>query len=213
MAVSRAILDLVQPAVTGLAGRLFVLTEGRRGARSAKPNIFTFYETALVHALYETMLMSPKLDAWDIRIEEKENGKWIDLWLRRHDGGRPIRIEAGDLPQGVAGKANSDARKLRLLDKGTPAESNWILCFVRDLQKEIDANKRKNIQRVRQRKRRLLTDGKALLQQRIKKSLVRVNGLDPGLLRFEPKLIRVFTIYRPGAKNDVFGVALLRVRP
>ncbi len=191
--------------------RLYVLTEGRQGKAKAKPNVLTFYETGIVHALYETMLMSPALDSWQIRVEEKQHGKWVDLWLRHVKGGDPVRIEAGDLFRGKPDKANSDAQKLKNLHQGSKARSSWFLALVRDLRAEIDENRKKN-DSLGAKKRRFPLDPRRVLIARIKKSMNRKGGLDPQLVDFDERLVRVFSIYRPGAKADVFGTILFKVK-
>ncbi len=207
------IVNLVQPAVVGLAMRLYVLTEGRKGKANAKPNVLTFYETGIVHSLYETMLMSPVLDNWQIRVEEKQHGKWVDLWLRDVKGGDPVRIEAGDLFRGKPDKANSDAEKLKELHKSSKSRSSWFLALVRDLQVEIEENRKKNDRlRAKKRKRKLPLDSKRVLVARIKKSMNRKGGLDSQLIEFDERLVRVFSIYRPGSKGDVFGAILFKVK-
>jgi hypothetical protein len=207
------IVNLVLPAVVGLAMRLYVLTEGRKGKAKAKPNVLTFYETGIVHALFETMLMSPALDSWQIRVEEKQHGKWVDLWLRDVNGGDPVRIEAGDLFRGKPDKANSDAQKLKDLHQKSNARSSWFLALARDLQVEIEENRKKNDRlRGKKRKRKLPLDPKRVLIARIEKSMARKGGLDPQLVEFDKRLVRVFSIYRPGSKADVFGAILFKVK-
>jgi hypothetical protein len=207
------IINLVQPAVVGLAMRLFVLTEGRKGKAKAKPNVLTFYETGIVHSLFETMLMSPALDNWQIRVEEKQHGKWVDLWLRDVNGGDPVRIEAGDLYRGKPDKVNSDAQKLKDLNVKSKARSSWFLALVRDLQVEIEENRTKKQKRsANDKTRKLPLDSKRVLVARIKKSTARNGGIDPGLVEFDERLVRVFSIYRPGAKGDLFGVILFKVK-
>ena len=185
-------------------------------ATLTKPNIFTFYETGIVHSLYETMLMCPELDGWDIRVEEKQptgtTSNWVDLWLRDVKGGDPVRIEAGDLLRGKPDKANSDARKLKDLHQSAKSRSSWFLAFVRDLEEEIEENRRKNKRRTELGRRKLPLDSKRVLVARIKKSMKRKGGLNTELLEFDERLVRVFPIYRPGAKSDVFGVILFKIR-
>ena len=67
--IPETIFSLVQPAVQALAARLFVLTSGRKGSTKYRPTVNTFYETGIVTALYEHLLMSPILQHLEIRHE------------------------------------------------------------------------------------------------------------------------------------------------
>jgi len=103
--IPTTLLSLVQPAVQSLAGRLFVLTTGRAGSRHFKPSVVSFYETGLVTALYEQLLMTPLLQHMDIRHEMPYHGtagapKQVDLWLRHLNGAHPHLVEAGDFSVG-----------------------------------------------------------------------------------------------------------------
>ena len=133
------------------------------------------------------MLMSPVLAHLDIRHEMdfKPNAgpgapKQVDLWLRPHNGGAPLMIEAGDF--GV-GKVHRDLLKLKLLNA---TGTNWFLAFFR---KEPESS-----------------DPLGELQR----SFNRANGLDNAKVKLEPALVRTFEVYRPGASPDKFGAALLR---
>jgi len=130
--IPRTIFRLVEPAVWGLAARLLILTTDRKGSAKAKPTVATFYETGIVTFLYEAMLMSAVLRNYDIRHEEpyrisgaKGAPKQVDLWLRPHNGGLPILIEAGDFSPG---KVKRDLAKITQLN---PKGTNWFLAFFR----------------------------------------------------------------------------------
>lgn len=152
-----------------------------------QPTVATFYETGIVTALYEALLMSPVLAHLEIRHEMpfkagvgKGAPKQVDLWLRPHNGGRPIMVEAGDF--GV-GKVHKDLAKLKTLN---PKGTNWFLAFFR--QSPIAANP----------------------LDELKKSFKRKNGLDDKKVKMENVLVRSFDVYRPATTPDKFGVALLR---
>jgi hypothetical protein len=185
--VPRTIFALVEPAVWSLAARLLILTTDRKGSAKAKPSVATFYETGIVTSLYEAMLMSAVLSNYDIRHEEpykknKSKGapKQVDLWLRPHNGGIPILIEAGDFSPG---KVHADLAKIRKLN---PNGTNWFLAFFR--KSPISADPLKELQR----------------------SFKRKNGLDSKSVKLEKVLVRSFDVFRPNGTPDKFGVALLR---
>lgn len=130
--IPRTIFALVEPAVWSLAARLLILTTDRQGSKKHQPTVATFYETGIVTALYEALLMSPELAHLEIRHEMgfkttvgKGAPKQVDLWLRPHNGGHPIMIEAGDF--GV-GKVHRDLAKLKTLNSNG---TNWFLAFFR----------------------------------------------------------------------------------
>lgn len=185
--IPKNIFNLVEPAVWSLAARLLILTTGRPGSRRHQPTVETFYETGLVTALYEALLMSPVLAHLQIRHEmafkdNKEVGapKQVDLWLRPRNGGNPIMIEAGDY--GV-GKVHRDLAKLKKLN---PKGNNWFLAFFRNASIATDPLKE------------------------LKASFDRKNGLDSKRVFMDQALVRAFDVYRPGCSPDKFGVALLR---
>lgn len=185
--IPRTIFALVEPAVWSLAARLLILTTDRPGSKKHQPTVSTFYETGLVTALYEALLMSPMLAHLEIRHEmsfEKLQGrgapKRVDLWLRPHNGGRAIMIEVGDF--GVK-KVHSDLAKLKVLN---PKGTIWFLAFFR---KEPAA---------------------ANPYCELKKSFDRGNGLDTAKVIMSKPLVRSFDVYRPNSKPDKFGAALLR---
>jgi hypothetical protein len=185
--IPKTIFALVEPAVWSLAARLLILTTDRRGSARAKPTVATFYETGIVTSLYEAMLMSAVLANYDIRHEEpyklttgKGAPKQIDLWLRPHNGGKPIMIEAGDF---VPGKVHRDLAKLKHLNlNGT----NWFLAFFRNAPTNADP------------------------LAELKRSFKRKNGLDKLKVQLEPSLVRSFDVFRPNRTPDKFGVVLLR---
>lgn len=185
--IPRTVFALVEPAVWSLAARLLILTTGRRGSVKHQPTVATFYETGIVTALYEALLMSPVLAHLDIRHEMafkltqgRGAPKQVDLWLRPHNGGHPLMIEAGDF---TAGKVHRDLAKLKALN---PDGTNWFLAFFRDP-----------------------STAEAPLQE-LQRSFGRRNGLDSSKVKMESALVRTFDVYRPGAAPDKFGVALLR---
>lgn len=122
--IPRTIFALVEPAVWSLAARLLILTTGRKGSKKHQPIVATFYEAGVVTALYEALLMSPVLAHLEIRHEMpfktsagKGAPKQVGRWLRPHNGGNPIMIEAGDFE---VGKVHRDLEKLKSLNsKGT----------------------------------------------------------------------------------------------
>lgn len=211
----KTILDLVKPAVDACAMRIYVLTHGRKGKEKAKPNILTFYETGIVFALYEQMLMSPILANWDIRWEERHkirgNFQWVDLWLRPSNGGLPIRIEAGDVPNGKIGKAHSDADKLIRLHAENQSSSSWFLAFVRDLAEQVKENEVKVTKLYGAAAKSVPVTPHDVLVARIKKSFKRKDGLNSNRLKFDERLVRVFEVYRPGGRCDIFGAILFKV--
>lgn len=182
--IPQTVLGLVEPAVQATAARLFVLTSGRAGSARFKPTVATFYETGLVTALYEQLLMSPTLNHLEIRHEMPYQGpvgapKQVDLWLRHLNGAHPQLIEAGDF--GV-GKVHTDLAKIATLN---PHGANWFLAFFR-------------------------SDGAADPWSVISKSLGRKNGLDTARVGADQRLVTSFTVYRPNGQPDTFGAALLR---
>ncbi|MDE2412336.1 MAG: hypothetical protein KGM18_11240 [Sphingomonadales bacterium] len=184
--IPRTVFALVEPAVWSLAARLLILTTERRGSKKRRPTVQTFYETGLVTALYEAMLMSPILAHMDIRHEEpyptpgKGAPKQVDLWLRPHNGGRPMLIEAGDYS---VGKVHRDLKKIKALN---PRGTNWFLAFFRDQADDFDINGKLNA------------------------SVGRKNGLSAAVVDVNKSLIHSFAIPRPNGVQDKFGIALLR---
>ncbi|MEY3479825.1 MAG: hypothetical protein RIQ71_600 [Verrucomicrobiota bacterium] len=185
--IPQTILTLVQPAVQSLAARLFVLTSGRKGSAKYRPTVNTFYETRIVSALYEHLLMSPSLQHFDVRHEMPYSGrvgapKRVDLWMRPANGGRPILIEAGDF---TVGKVHKDLAKIATLN---PKGANWFLAFFRDPEKTNPK------------------DPWSVLT----KSFAHGAGLDSARVEPDKSLTTQFEVYRPTGDHDTFGVALLR---
>jgi len=185
--IPRTIFRLVEPAVWSLAARLLILTTDRKGSAKAKPTVATFYETGIVTALYEAMLMSAVLSNYEIRHEEafkvrvgRGAPKQVDLWLRPHNGGWPMMIEAGDF---APGKVHRDLAKLKALNS---TGTNWFLAFFR--QPPISDDPISELQR----------------------SFNRRNGLKCNLVGLDSALVRSFDVFRPNGMPDKFGVALLR---
>ena len=187
--IPRTIFRLVEPAVWTLAARLLILTTDRKGSEKSKPTVATFYETGIVTSLYEAMLMSAVLSNYDIRHEEpyktpgkKGAPKQVDIWLRPHNGGIPILIEAGDFSPG---KVHRDLAKLKKLN---PSGTNWFLAFFRKPPKS----------------------GSPLLE--LQRSFKRKRGLDSARVKMENVLVTSFVVFRPNGSPDKFGVAMLRAR-
>ena len=186
--IPKGVLALVEPAMWALASKLLILTAERKGSAVHKPSVSTFYETGIVTALYEALLMNPALAHLEIRHEmayKTGSGKGaprqVDLWLRPYNGGNPTMIEAGDFS---APKVHRDLKKLKALN---PKGANWFLAFFR---KAPDS---------------------ANPWGAIRKSLAQpTSGLDASIVAAESRLTRSFTVFRPGANGEAFGVSLLR---
>ena len=182
----KTLLSLVQPAVYSLASRLFVLSTGRAGSRKFQPTIATFYETGIVTALYEQMLMCPTFKHLEIRHEMPYPGpvgapKQVDLWSRHLNGAHPQLIEAGDFS---VSKVHTDLAKAVSLN---PRGANWFLAFFRGDH-----------------------PGASDPWEVVSTSLGRANGLDATLVRAKKDLTAKFEVYRPDGNHDLFGAALLR---
>ena len=191
MAVSlipRTVFSLVQPAVWATAARLFVLTTGRAGSKKYRPTVATFYETGLVTALYEQLLMCPTLAHLEIRHEMSYPGaagtqgapKRVDLWLRPVNGGNPTLIEAGDFAKR---KVENDLQKMKALN---PSGANWFLAFFRS------------------------PSHASAPWDALQASLNRQGGLNDNLVSVDQRLTTSFTVYRPDGNSDPFGAALIR---
>jgi hypothetical protein len=118
------------------------------------------------------MLMTAALSHYEIRHEEPFPGvgrgapKRVDLWLRPHNGGNPMLIEAGDF---AVGKIHRDLEKIRALN---PNGQNWFLAFFRTASLNED------------------------LVGLIKQSFERKNGLDKNKVAYSESLIRTFGVFR-----------------
>jgi len=177
----------VEPAIYALAVKLFVLTTDRKGSARHKPTVGTFYETGIVTAIYEHLLMMPKLSHLEIRHEMPYQGpagapKRVDLWIRPPNGGYAHLIEAGDF--GVK-KIHADLRKIKKLN---PRGSNWFLAFFRDSATASD------------------------YENTIKRSLQRGNGLKPAEVQFNPLWANSFKVYRPNNDYDNFAFAVFKAK-
>jgi len=73
--IVRTVMALIEPAIRSRADRLFVLVSGRPGSTKRTPSISNYYETGLVVALYEFLLMSPDLAHLEISHEVKYKKK------------------------------------------------------------------------------------------------------------------------------------------
>ena len=128
--IIRTLLGVLESAVRSRADRLYVLSEGRPGSDKHKPRITNYYETGLVVAIYEFLLMSPDLVHLEISHERRYSAttrpQQVDIWIRPPNGGRPTLIECGDF---TPGKVKRDAKKMRSLN---PYGTNWFLAFFRD---------------------------------------------------------------------------------
>ncbi len=185
--VNKAVCAAVQPAVCSLAVKLFVLTTDRRGSKNYKPTVATFYETGIVTAIYEHLLMMPTLAHLEIRHEmpyQGSNGapKRVDLWIRPPQGGYAHLIEAGDF---TVGKVHSDLAKAKTLN---PKGSNWFLALFRDPDRAPHPN------------------------AVIAASFNRANGLDRHQVEYDDRFAKTFHVYRPDGNHDPFGFALFRAR-
>lgn len=186
--VASTIVSLIYPAIYALAGRLFVLSNGRQGSEKYKPSITSFYETGIVTSLYEQLLMSPRLSHLEIRHEMPyHNGgkgapKQVDLWIRPPNGGYAHLIEAGDFS---VKKVHADLQKIKILN---PKGACWFLSFFREQNDVIDP------------------------LSIIEKSFSRKNGLNQSIVKYHKKLCGSFDVYRPDGGHDKFGFALLRAR-
>jgi hypothetical protein len=185
--IPQTVFSLVHPAVQSVAARLFVLTAGRKGSRKYHPTANTFYETGIITALYEHLLMSPLLQHMDIRHEMPYSGpvgapRRVDIWLRPVNGGNPMLIEGGDF---AVGKVHNDLEKIGDIN---PTGTNWFLAFLRDPQRTNPG------------------DPWTVLTN----SFAHGAGLDPNRVRADQDLVTHFEVYRPTGNHDTFGVALLR---
>lgn len=188
--VPKAVFRLVQPAVTAVAARLFVLSAYRYGSAKYQPAIDSFYETGIVTALYEHMLMSPVLAHLEIRHEMPYPGagapgpgapRRVDLWVRPPYGGYPHLIEAGDFR---VSKVHNDLDRAKGLNNNG---SNWFLAFFRGED-----------------------TGAQDAVRRVQTSLARSDGLDATKVKFDKRLCTNFDIYSPDGEHQLFGAALLR---
>jgi hypothetical protein len=184
----KTIASLVQPGIISLASRLFVLSTWRPGSKKWKPTVESFYETGLVTAIYEQLLMSPALAHLDIRHEMEYQGpkgapKQVDLWFRQLTGGHPTLMEAGDWS---VGKVHEDIKKIKRLN---PKGYNWFLAFFRK-----NANQARN--------------PFATLET----SSQRTGGLDLTKVKIDRRLTGFFEVYRPDGNHDPFGFALIKAR-
>jgi hypothetical protein len=189
--IPTAVICLVEPAVTALSARLFVLSTFRPGSAEYKPSIETFYETGIVTALYEHLLMTPVLAHLEIRHEmpypaptpQRGAPKRVDLWMRPVNGGYPHIVEAGDF---AVGKVHKDLAKAKKLN---PRGANWFLAFFRGGDQ-----------------------GATDPAKRVEAALNRKKGLDGNRVEFSKGLSTSFSIYRPDGHRASFGAVLLRGR-
>lgn len=134
--ITKTLKALIEPAVRSRADRLYLLTGGRPGSQKRKPNITNYYETGLVVALYEFLLMAPELAHLEICHERAYPGstkpEQVDLSIQPVNGGRVTLIECGDFSPK---KLKDDLIKMRRLN---PDGTNWFLAFFRDPQTASD---------------------------------------------------------------------------
>lgn len=185
--VNTALFSCVEPAVYALAVRLFVLTTDRDGSSMYKPTVATFFETGIITAIYEHLLMLPSLAHLEIRHEMPYHGpvgapRQVDLWIRPPGGGYAHLIEAGDFSPG---KVHRDLAKIKAIN---PNGANWFLAFFRK------------------------PPGAANPTPVINQSFLRVNGLDDARVEFDARFSKSFEVYRPNGAHDPFGFALFRAR-
>lgn len=128
--IVKTVMELIEPAIRSRADRLYVLASGRPGSVHRKPTMATYYETGLVVAIYEFLLMSPELAhleiSHEVKYKKKTKPEQVDLWIHPRNGGYATLIECGDF---TPGKVKSDAKKMRRLN---PKGTNWFLAFFRD---------------------------------------------------------------------------------
>ena len=191
--IPRTLFSVVEPAVRSVADRLYVLTGGRQGSASRRPSIEKYYETGLVVAIYEFLLMSPDLAHLEIRHEnpysKTTRPEQVDLWIRHPppNAGPAHCIECGDF---TAGKVKSDASKMRRLNgNGT----NWFLAFFRQ---QPTAKKSEPA---------TLDPWKELTRCRNRK-----NGLKGMHITMDQAFARHFDFQLPG-QTVHFGYALIRI--
>ena len=183
--ITRTILGVIEPAIRSRADRLYVLSEGRPGSAKHKPKITNYYETGLVVAIYEFLLMSPDLAHLEISHERRYSAttrpQQVDIWIKPPNGGRTTLIECGDF---APGKIKHDARKMRALN---PHGTNWFLAFFRD-QDNSSREPWKKLKVCRGRK----------------------GSLKGVHLSLEPKFTGSFKIRLPNVQFD-FGYSLIRI--
>src|ERR1039458_9790142 len=128
--ITKTLLVIIEPAVRSRADRLYVLVGGRPGSQKRKPNITNYYETGLVVAIYEFLLMSPDLAHLEICHEKSYQAttkpQQVDIWIKPVNGGIETLIECGDFSPH---KVKDDAKKMRRLN---PRGVNWFLAFFRE---------------------------------------------------------------------------------
>tara|TARA_R110002033_G_scaffold57490_1_gene106597 strand:+ start:2419 stop:2991 length:573 start_codon:yes stop_codon:yes gene_type:complete len=186
--IPKTVLALIEPAVWSLAAQLLILTTDRPGSKKHQPTVNKFYETGIVTAIYQALLMSPVLAHLEIRHEMpfqtpgKGAPKRVDLWLRPQNGGTPQMIEAGDFS---VKKVHGDLAKLKKLN---PKGYNWFLAFFRSGKPAKDP------------------------LGELEKSFKRANGLNAKKVHLDTGLVKSFSVYRPGKEPEPFGIALLKGR-
>lgn len=193
--IPRTVCGLIEPAVQSVANRLYILTGGRQGSKKHRPSIEKYFETGLVTALYEYLLMSPTLSHLEIRHEnpygKKTRPEQIDLWIRHPppSAGPATAIECGDF---TPGKLKHDASKLRRLNgNGT----NWFLAFFRE---QPTPNKPDPPS---------VDPYKALSQCRKRKG-----SLKGVRVTIDKRMTKSFRISLPDQADIIFGFSLIRVK-
>ena len=193
--IPRTVCGLIEPAVRSVADRLYILTGGRHGSRKHRPSIEKYFETGIVTAIYEHLLMSPTISHLEVRHEnpytKKTRPEQIDLWIRHPppNAGPATAIECGDF---TPGKLKDDASKLRRLNRNG---TNWFLAFFR----EQPTSKKQNPSS--------LNPYDALIQCRGRKgSLKRVR------ITIDKRMTKTFRISLPEQDDLIFGFSLVRVK-
>lgn len=185
--ISKSICGAVEPAVLQVANRLFILTSGRAGSVKRKPTISSFYETGIVSAIFEHLLMMPELAHLEIVHEKpyshKTKPKQVDIWIRPPNGGYETLVEAGDFSPK---KVKNDASKMRQLN---PYGTNWFLAFFRSEPNSLDPWKKLN--ECRRRK----------------------GSLKGCRIELNQRMVDSFTIKLPHRSDVHFGFALIRINP
>ncbi len=193
--IPRMICSVVEPAVRSVADRLYVLTGGRAGSVRHKPSIEKYYETGLVVAIYEFLLMSPDLAHLEIRHENPYRAttrpEQVDLWIRHPapNAGPAHCIECGDFARS---KLKKDASKLRRVNRNG---TNWFLAFFREQPTTDKPNPP------------TLDPYNDLTQRKKRKTQ---GGLKGKHIEFDPRFARHFEFDLPRSHVH-FGFALIKV--
>lgn len=197
--IAKEVCGVINPAVRHVADRLFVLSGSRIGVADRKPRIDKFFETSIVVAVFEYLLMLPSLSHLEICHEKpypkKTRPEQVDIWIKNPGGGPQTLIEAGDF---TPGKLKKDASKMRRLN---PRGSNWFLAFFRDQPEngQTEAPSQKPLAKLK----KCRGDSKSLKGCHL--------ALDEEDVRRGNLIVGSFSINLPGQPTIHFGYALIRV--